>query len=162
MADYLQVFANRRIAAMLVLGCASGLPLALSSGTLQAWLTVEGIGVRTIGFFALAGLPYTFKFFWAPLVDALRIPLLTRLLGRRRSWLVLSQFLLIAAISVLALTHGILPPTATLVTPDDACDLDYVPGAARSAAGLEAVMSNSLGFGGHNASLVFRRYEPAK
>ena len=67
-----------------------------------------------------------------------------------------------AAISVLALTHGILPPTATLVTPDDACDLDYVPGAARSAAGLEAVMSTSLGFGGHNASLVFRRYEPAK
>ena len=67
-----------------------------------------------------------------------------------------------AAFSVLALTNGILPPTATLVTPDDACDLDYVPGTARSAAGLEAVMSNSLGFGGHNASLIFRRYEPSR
>ena len=67
-----------------------------------------------------------------------------------------------AAFSVLALTNGILPPTATLVTPDDACVLDYVPGTARSAAGLEAVMSNSLGFGGHNASLIFRRYEPSR
>ncbi len=83
----LQVFGNRRIAAMLLLGFASGLPLALSAGTLQAWLTVEGLDIRTIGFFALAGLPYTFKFVWAPLADRFEPPLL----GRRRSWLLVTQ-----------------------------------------------------------------------
>ncbi len=64
-----------------------------------------------------------------------------------------------AVISVLALQHGIIPPTINYRTPDPDCDLDYVPNVARPAA-IEAVMSNSLGFGGHNASLVFRRYQP--
>jgi len=87
-----QVFASRRIAAMLGLGFASGLPLALSTGTLQAWLTVEGIDIKTIGFFALAGLPYTFKFVWAPLLDRFE----PRWLGRRRGWLLITQLLLAA------------------------------------------------------------------
>lgn len=73
---------------MLMLGFASGLPLALSSGTLQAWLTVEGLDITTIGFFALAGLPYTFKFVWAPLADRFEPPMLP---GRRRSWLLVTQ-----------------------------------------------------------------------
>jgi 3-oxoacyl-[acyl-carrier-protein] synthase II len=64
-----------------------------------------------------------------------------------------------AAICVLALQNGIIPPTINYETPDPDCDLDYVPNVARSAA-LDAVMSNSLGFGGHNACLIFRRYEP--
>ncbi|MBI5947848.1 MAG: beta-ketoacyl-ACP synthase II [Chloroflexi bacterium] len=64
-----------------------------------------------------------------------------------------------AVVSVMALRHGIIPPTANYEQPDPGCDLDYVPNVARAAT-LEAVMSNSLGFGGHNASLVFRRYEP--
>ena len=88
-----QVFVSARIAAMLGLGFASGLPLALSSGTLQAWLTVEGIDIKTIGFFALAGLPYTFKFVWAPLLDRFEPPWL----GRRRAWLLITQLLLAAA-----------------------------------------------------------------
>lgn len=91
-ASLAQVFASARIAAMLGLGFASGLPLALSSGTLQAWLTVEGIDIRTIGFFALAGLPYTFKFVWAPLLDRFEPPFL----GRRRAWLLITQLLLAA------------------------------------------------------------------
>jgi PAT family beta-lactamase induction signal transducer AmpG len=84
---WLQVFASRRIATMLLLGFASGLPLALSAGTLQAWLTVEGVDLTTIGFFALAGLPYTFKFVWAPLADRFEPPRL----GRRRGWLLATQ-----------------------------------------------------------------------
>jgi PAT family beta-lactamase induction signal transducer AmpG len=88
-----QVFLSGRIAAMLGLGFASGLPLALSSGTLQAWLTIEGVDIRTIGFFALAGLPYTFKFIWAPLLDRFE----PRFLGRRRAWLLITQLLLAAA-----------------------------------------------------------------
>jgi PAT family beta-lactamase induction signal transducer AmpG len=95
---YLDVFANRRIAAMLLLGFASGLPLALSAGSLQAWLTVEGVDIATIGFFALAGLPYTFKFVWAPLVDRFEPPGL----GRRRGWLVLTQIGLALACLVMS------------------------------------------------------------
>lgn len=88
-----QVFVSRRIAAMLGLGFASGLPLALTAGTLQAWLTVEGVNLRTIGVFALVGLPYTFKFVWAPLIDRFEPPWL----GRRRGWLLLTQLALALA-----------------------------------------------------------------
>ena len=95
---YLRVFASRQMAAMLLLGFASGLPLALSAGTLQAWLTVEGVDLATIGFFALAGLPYTFKFIWAPLADRFEPPLA----GRRRSWLILTQAGLAAVCFALA------------------------------------------------------------
>ncbi|MEO9254533.1 MAG: beta-ketoacyl-ACP synthase II, partial [Tepidiformaceae bacterium] len=65
-----------------------------------------------------------------------------------------------AGICILAMQHDIIPPTANYKTPDPDCDLDCVPNVARSAS-LEAVMTNSLGFGGHNASLVFRRYRPS-
>lgn len=98
LAPLAQVFASRRIAAMLGLGFASGLPLALSSGTLQAWLTVEGIDIKTIGAFALAGLPYTFKFVWAPLLDRFEPPWL----GRRRAWLLITQLALALACLVMA------------------------------------------------------------
>ena len=64
-----------------------------------------------------------------------------------------------AVVCVLAIQNGIIPPTINLDEPDPQCDLDYVPNVARSAT-LDAVMTNSLGFGGHNASLVFRRYVP--
>ena len=60
-------FFNRRVAAVLFLGFSSGLPLALSGGTLQAWLTVEGVDIKTIGMFTLVGLPYTLKFFLGPI-----------------------------------------------------------------------------------------------
>jgi MFS transporter, PAT family, beta-lactamase induction signal transducer AmpG len=89
---YASVFSSQRMLAMLLLGFASGLPLALSTGTLQAWLTVEGINIKTIGYFALAGLPYTFKFVWAPLIDRFEPPFL----GRRRGWLVVTQLVLAA------------------------------------------------------------------
>ncbi len=94
----LDAFASRRIAVMLLLGFASGLPLALSTGSLQAWLTVSGVDIKTIGFFALAGLPYTFKFVWAPLVDRFEPPWA----GRRRGWLVLTQLALAGACLAMA------------------------------------------------------------
>ena len=64
-----------------------------------------------------------------------------------------------AGFSVMALQHQVIPPTANYETPDPDCDLDYVPNTARSAQ-IEAVMTNSLGFGGHNSSLIFRKYRP--
>ncbi|MEW5771568.1 MAG: MFS transporter [Pseudomonadota bacterium] len=76
-----------RLAAVLFLGFASGLPLALTGQAMQAWLSVEGVEVATIGFLGLVGVPYTFKFLWAPLMDRFEPPFL----GRRRGWLVLTQ-----------------------------------------------------------------------
>ena len=67
-------FFNRRVAAVLFLGFSSGLPLALSGGTLQAWLTVEGVDIKTIGLFSLVGIPYTLKFLWSPLMDRFVVP----------------------------------------------------------------------------------------
>lgn len=94
-ADTLLVFRSRKILLLLVLGFSSGLPLALTAGTLQAWLTVEGVDLTTIGWFALVGQPYTYKFLWAPLMDRFALPFL----GRRRGWLVLTQVTLAAAIA---------------------------------------------------------------
>ena len=87
---------------LFVLGFSSGLPLLLVFGTLTAWLSEVGIDKSTIGAFALASAPYSFKFLWAPLIDQARLPVLRRLLGQRRSWMLVSQLALIAAICALA------------------------------------------------------------
>lgn len=101
----LAVYRDRRVLAILVLGFASGLPLALTGQTLQAWLKESGVSLQSIGLFALVGVPYTLKFLWAPLVDRLPLPILTRWLGRRRGWLVFAQALLLAAIVALAFSN---------------------------------------------------------
>ena len=95
---YLQVFQNRRIATVMLLGFSSGLPLALAGGTLQAWMAVAGVDLRTIGVFALAGLPYTLKFIWSPLMDRFIPPWL----GRRRGWILIAQICLVAGIAAMA------------------------------------------------------------
>jgi PAT family beta-lactamase induction signal transducer AmpG len=96
--DAVAVYFKPRVLIVLLLGFSSGLPLALSGSTLSVWLTESGVDLGTIGLFSLVGLPYTFKFAWAPIVDALDVPVLSRLLGRRRGWLIFTQLLLIAAI----------------------------------------------------------------
>lgn len=98
------VYLQPRVLIVLFLGFSSGLPLALSGSTLLVWMRESGVNLGTIGLFALVGTPYTLKFLWAPLVDALNVPILSRWLGRRRGWLVFAQLLLIAAILLLALT----------------------------------------------------------
>src|SRR6202166_3345146 len=102
--DSLAVYLQRRGLIVLLLGFSSGLPLALSGSTLLVWMRESGVDLGTIGLFALVGTPYTLKFLWAPLVDALHVPLFTRAFGRRRGWLLFSQLLLIIAILLLALT----------------------------------------------------------
>lgn len=102
--EAMAVYLQPRVLIVLFLGFSSGLPLALSGSTLLVWMRESGVDLGTIGLFALVGTPYTLKFLWAPLVDALHVPLLTKLLGRRRGWLVFSQLLLIVAIVLLALT----------------------------------------------------------
>jgi MFS transporter, PAT family, beta-lactamase induction signal transducer AmpG len=101
-ADTLAVYLRPRVLIVMFLGFSSGLPLALSGSTLLVWATEGGVNLRTIGLFAIIGTPYTIKFLWAPLVDALGVPVLSRALGRRRGWLVASQLMLMAAIVILA------------------------------------------------------------
>ncbi len=97
----LAVYWDRRILAIFALGFASGLPLLLTFSTLSVWLREEGVSRTAIGIFALVGIPYTLKFLWAPLADHLRLGLFTRVMGRRRSWILLTQFGVIAAILLL-------------------------------------------------------------
>ena len=94
--EALAVYLKPRVLIVLFLGFSAGLPLALSGSTLLIWMREAGVDLGTIGLFALVGTPYTLKFLWAPLVDALDVPVLSRLLGRRRGWLVFSQILLMA------------------------------------------------------------------
>jgi MFS transporter, PAT family, beta-lactamase induction signal transducer AmpG len=89
-----------RLFVVTVLGFASGLPLALTGQAMQAWLSVSGVDIATIGFLSLVGLPYTFKFLWAPLMDRFELPWL----GRRRGWLVMTQLLLAGALVWMAAT----------------------------------------------------------
>jgi PAT family beta-lactamase induction signal transducer AmpG len=103
-ADGFAVYSQPRVLIVMFLGFSSGLPLALSGSTLLVWMRESGVDLGTIGLFALVGTPYTLKFLWAPLVDALHVPFFTRAFGRRRGWLLFSQLLLIAAIALLALT----------------------------------------------------------
>lgn len=87
------------MAALLLLGVSSGLPLFLTSKTLQAWMTVEKVNLAAIGLFSLVGLPYSLKFLWAPLLDRFTLPFL----GRRRGWLIVIQSALLVAIALMAL-----------------------------------------------------------
>jgi PAT family beta-lactamase induction signal transducer AmpG len=102
--ETLAVYLKPRVLIVLFLGFSAGLPLALSGSTLLFWAAEVGVNLKTIGLFALVGTPYTLKFLWAPIVDALDVPILARLLGRRRGWLLLTQLLLMAAILFLSIT----------------------------------------------------------
>ncbi len=102
--DALRVYLEPASLRMLLLGFSAGLPLLLVFGTLSFWLREAGIDRTTIGYLSWVGLAYGFKWVWAPLVDRLPIPLLTRWLGRRRSWLLLSQCVIIGALSAMAFT----------------------------------------------------------
>ena len=113
--DTLAVYLKPRVLIILFLGFSSGLPLALSGSTLLVWMTEAGVNLGTIGLFALVGTPYTVKFLWAPLIDALDVPVLSRRLGRRRGWLLLSQVLLIAAIVFLGFCNPSVSPLMVAV-----------------------------------------------
>ncbi|MGA7804694.1 AmpG family muropeptide MFS transporter [Bradyrhizobium sp.] len=119
--DGLAVYLQRRVLVVMLLGFSGGLPFSLAGQTLQAWLTESGVNIKTIGLFAFVGTPYWAKVFWSPAVDAIDIPVLTRLLGRRRGWLFLTQLMLIAATLLLACCDplkapGLVAVAALLVT----------------------------------------------
>jgi PAT family beta-lactamase induction signal transducer AmpG len=108
--DAVAVYFRPRVLIVVLLGFSAGLPLALSGETLRVWMADRGVDLGTIGLLSLAGLPYTIKFIWAPVVDALDAPWLSRKLGRRRGWLVASQLLLMATILFLGTRDPIAAP----------------------------------------------------
>lgn len=101
----LAVYRKPRLLIIFLLGFASGLPLALTGATLAIWLTELRLSLTSIGLFAMLGVPYNLKFLWSPLMDHMSIPVLTRRLGRRRSWLLVVQLALVGAIVALGATQ---------------------------------------------------------
>ena len=99
----LRSFLHPRVLTMLFLGFSAGVPILLIFSSLSLWLAEAGLKKSAVTFFSWTALGYSFKFVWAPLVDRLPIPVLTRLLGRRRSWLLLSQLAVIASIAMMAM-----------------------------------------------------------
>src|SRR6201996_5161681 len=166
--DGLAVYLQRRVLIVLLLGFSSGLPLALSGSTLLVWMRESGVDLGTIGLFALVGTPYTLKFIWAPLVDALHVPFFTRKFGRRRGWLVFSQLLLIVAILLLALTDparsplfvalGALLVAATSATQDivvDAFRVESLPESEQAAGMASYVAAYRVGMLVSTAGALF-------
>jgi len=107
----LRAFTTWRMAVILLLGFSSGIPLALTGTTLQAWMKSEGADLTVIGLFSLVGLPYVLKFLWAPLMDRYIPPFL----GRRLGWILLSQVALVVAIIAMAFTSPVALPVAAAV-----------------------------------------------
>jgi MFS transporter, PAT family, beta-lactamase induction signal transducer AmpG len=100
----LKVYLEPATLRMLFLGFSAGLPLLLVLGTLSFWLREAGIDRTTIGYLSWVGLAYAFKWAWAPLVDRLPIPILSRVLGRRRAWLLLAQVIIAAGLVGMAMS----------------------------------------------------------
>ena len=106
MNSLLRVFASWRMAIVLFHGFSAGIPLALTLGTLQAWMATEKVDLTVIGIFSLVGLPYTLKFVWSPIMDRFVPPFL----GRRRGWILLAQLALVATISAMAFCNPVKAP----------------------------------------------------
>ncbi|HEX6440763.1 MAG TPA: MFS transporter, partial [Stellaceae bacterium] len=113
--EALAVYRRPRLLAILFMGFSSGLPLALTFGTLSYWLAEVGVSLTTIGLFGLVRTSYSLKFLWAPLIDRLPVPLLTARLGRRRSWALAIQLLLALAILALGMTDPRTDPAGTAI-----------------------------------------------
>ena len=107
MLQSLKIYIQPRMLLLLFLGISSGLPLPLTLSTLTLWLAEIGISKTSIGLFALTGMPYAFKFLWAPLVDGVNIPYFTKRFGRRKSWGILSQIFLMAGIIGLGISDPV-------------------------------------------------------
>ena len=101
-AHSLKGYQDRRAIALLLLGFSAGIPILLIFSTLSLWLLEAGVQRETVTMFSWAALGYSFKFVWSPLIDALPVPLLSRVLGKRRGWLLLAQGLIIVAIVLMS------------------------------------------------------------
>jgi len=113
--ESIKAFKHPRVITMLFLGFSAGVPILLIFSSLGLWLREAGVSKSSVTFFSWAALGYSFKFVWAPLVDKLPIPFFTKALGRRRSWMLLSQISIIIAILWMAMTNPTDPQSLTLM-----------------------------------------------
>lgn len=109
----LRSYLTRPLITVLFLGFSSGLPFALTAATLGYWLAEVNVDKTTIGLFGAVATPYALKFLWAPVMDSLPLPLFTRLLGRRRGWIIATQLALMSAIFLLAFARPDINPWMT-------------------------------------------------
>src|SRR5258708_2256165 len=91
----LKLYTSNVVRQIWVFGFSSGLCLLLSGNTLNFWLAKIGVNIQTLGLFSLVGLPYALKFAWAPLIDRCRIPVIANLIGHRKSWIIVSQIIIV-------------------------------------------------------------------
>ena len=148
--ETLIAFKRRDMRVMLALGFAAGLPILLIFSSLSLWLREAGLERGAVTYFSWAALGYSFKFVWAPIIDKLPLPWLTRVLGRRRAWLLLAQISIIAAILWMAFTdpvHNLTPMALSAVmlgfssaTQDIAIDAYRIESAEQR---MQALMSSS-------------------
>ncbi len=149
--ESLRAFVAPQVVTMLFLGIAAGLPLLLIFSSLSLWLREAGVDRSAVTYFSWAALGYSFKFVWAPLLDILPLPILSKLLGRRRSWLLLSQLMIICSIILMAMvdpaTHSLtLMAIAAVLLGFSAATQDVVIDAYRIESAdtrLQAMMSAS-------------------
>jgi len=113
--EAIQVYRQRTVVVMFFLGFSAGLPFLLVFSTLTAWLTEEGLSKSAIGFFSWIGITYSVKVFWAPVVDRFQLPLLQKLLGQRRSWILLAQSGIVAGLMLMAVTDPVMQLTQLAV-----------------------------------------------
>ena len=147
-AATLKVYAEPASLRMLALGFSAGLPLLLVLGTLSFWLREAGINRTTIGYLSWVALAYAFKWMWSPLVDRMPLPLLTRALGRRRSWLLLSQLMIMGGLVGMALSDPL-----TTLNPIIWCALAVAFGSATQDIALDAFRIESAD-ADHQAALA--------
>ena len=117
--EAMRAFKDLRVLIMFFLGFAAGVPIMLIFSSTSIWLKEAGVDLSIITMFSWAALGYAFKFIWAPLVDAIPVPVLTKWLGKRRAWMVVSQLLIILAIYLIA-----------SVNPENASALRYMAAAS--------------------------------
>lgn len=139
-----------------LLGFFSGLPLALTASTLTAWLADEKVARASIGLFAAIATPYALKFLWAPLLDGLRIPILTARLGRRRSWLLITQIMLASAIAAMAFTTPAIDPWMTALVGVVIATLSATQDTAIDAYRVERLTPEQQGSGAAWATFGYR------
>lgn len=150
------IYLQPRLLVIGLLGFYSGLPLALTASTLTAWLSDAGVERTAIGLFAAIATPYAFKFLWAPLLDGVRIPILHKLFGRRRAWLLLTQVLLAVAIAAMVVANPANAPQLTALVGVIIATLSATQDTAIDAYRVERLEKEEQGAGAAMATFGYR------
>lgn len=150
------IYLQPRLLLIGLLGFYSGLPLALTASTLTAWLADAGVERAAIGLFAAIATPYAFKFLWAPLLDGVRLPILHRLLGRRRAWLLVTQALLACALAAMLWANPAHAPQLTALVGVIIATLSATQDTVIDAYRVERLAPEEQGGGAAMATLGYR------